>query len=348
MADERAHPEVLDLCPPALDAPTGSVRVLYVAGIGRSGSTLLCRALGAVDGFVGTGELMRIIARGIGTGDLCSCGAPVRQCGLWSEVWRRVEAVEPGFDYERLDRARHRVTESAEFLRYFVLKRLPEDLAADLDEYRRFLSVLYRAVADVTGARVVVDASKNLMFARLLTETPGLDVSILHLVRDSRGVAHSLAKRQPRPGTHGRDEHFRQFGPVLGSILWSTAQITTETFRSKAAGFARLRYEDFVMDPGLALAEVIGQLYPALVPDQIAHVDRRTLLLGEDHLIASNPNRSSRGAVELREDVGWRHNMGALRRWTVTAMTFPLLLRYGYRTLPTPGRATSPVGIAAP
>lgn len=349
MADDRGDhsvPDTLASGAPVIDTRSGNVPVLYIAGIGRSGSTLLCRALGAVDGFVGTGELMRIVARGIGTGDLCSCGTPVADCALWSRVWQRIESVQPGFDFPRLERARHRVTESADFLRYFVLRKLPDDLAADLDEYRRFLSVLYRAVRDVTGARVVVDASKNLMFARLLTESPGLDVSILHLVRDSRGVAHSLAKRQPRPGTQGRDEHFRQFGPVLGSILWSTAQITTETFQSTVSDFTRVRYEDFVADPGPVVTDVIERLYPEMVPERLAHVDRRALLLDGDHLIASNPNRAARGAVELREDVGWRREMSGVRRWAVTALTFPLLYRYGYRTLPTAGPATSRVGVA--
>ncbi|MFP5380248.1 MAG: sulfotransferase, partial [Vicinamibacteria bacterium] len=264
------------------DVPSAEpVRVLYIAGIGRSGSTLLCRALGSVEGFVATGELMRIVDRGVGKGDLCSCGTPVRECRIWAAVWQRLTRVTPAFDFPKLEHTRHRVTESAEFLRYFVLDP-PADLARDLDEYRRFLSALYRAVRDVTGARVVVDASKNLMFARLLTETPGLDVSVLHLVRDSRGVANSLAKRQPRPGTNGRHEHFRQFGPVLGSILWNTAQITTERIQARASGWTRLRYEDFVADPEPVLLEALQALYPAYAPRQLAHVERRALRLGED------------------------------------------------------------------
>lgn len=41
------------------------VRVLYIAGIGRSGSTLLARALGEVDGFVAAGEVMHFFGRGL-------------------------------------------------------------------------------------------------------------------------------------------------------------------------------------------------------------------------------------------------------------------------------------------
>jgi hypothetical protein len=82
---------------------------------------------------------------------------------------------------------------------------------------------------------------------------------------------------------------------------------------------------------------VLRQVHPADVPEAIRHVNGHSIQLGVDHLIASNPNRSRRGAVELREDIAWQE-MSAPRRWLVSALTFPLLLRYGYRALPTPPR----------
>ena len=313
------------------------VSVLYIAGIGRSGSTLLCRTLGAIDGFVATGELMRIVDRGIGTGDDCSCGTPVTDCELWGPVLRHLHQHHPDFDMAQLEATRKQITEGWGFLPYLFLREKPEAMARRLEDYRRFLVALYRSIRAVTGARVIVDASKNLMFARMLTETPGIRVSILHLVRDSRGVAYSLMKKQPRPGTRGRQEHFRQFGPLLGPILWSTAQITTERLRSQAAAFVRVRYEDFVALPSETVRRVLREIHPADTPERIGHVNGRSIQLGGDHLIASNPNRSRRGLVELREDVAWRE-MSAPRRWLVSALTFPLLWRYGYRALPTPPR----------
>ena len=328
---------------PAQPSNSEDVSVLYIAGIGRSGSTLLCRTLGAVDGFLATGELMRIVDRGVGTGDDCSCGTPVAACDLWGAVLSHLEAAHPGFDLRWLDATRKQVTESWGFLPYLFLRHKPEEMAGDLNEYRRFLLALYRSIRAVTGARVIVDASKNLMFARMLTETPGIRVTVLHLVRDSRGVAYSLMKKQPRPGTFGRQEHFRQFGPVLGPILWATAQITTERFRSRAASYVRVRYEDFVADPSVTVRRVLDEAYPTVAPDHVGHVNGRAVHLGMDHLIASNPNRSCRGAIELREDTTWQREMSAARRWIVSALTFPLLLRYGYRAVPTVRRAVRPV-----
>lgn len=316
------------------DIATDPVRVLFIAGIGRSGSTLLCRTLGSVEGFVATGELMRIMDRGFRNGDLCSCGTAVGDCGIWRDVLDDLTRRRPDFDLERLERVRKRITEGWEFLRYLFLPEHLSGFERDLPDYRAFIAELYRSIRAVTGARMVVDASKNLLFARMLTETPGVDVTFLHLVRDSRGVAHSLAKKQERPGTCGRHEHFRQHGPVLSSILWNTAHVMTGVVGRRAARVVRVRYEDFVAAPSRTVNLILDYLDTPRRLDAAAHVDGTSVRLGVDHLIASNPNRSRRGVVELREDDAWRREMPALRRWVVTAMTLPLLRKYGYHVLP--------------
>jgi hypothetical protein len=44
-----------------------------------------------------------------------------------------------------------------------------------------------------------------------------------------------------------------------------------------------------------------------------------------------NPMRLETGHVQLRLDEAWRTDMRVMDRATVTALTWPLLLRYGYR-----------------
>lgn len=319
------------------------VRVLFIVGIGRSGSTLLCRTLGSVEGFVATGELMRIMDRGLNNGDLCSCGEAVAECGVWREVFADLRRRRPDLDLARLERMRKRITEGWEFLKYLFLPEPMSGFERDLPEYRAFITELYRSIRAVTGARMIVDASKNLLFARMLTEAPGVEVTFLHLVRDSRGVAHSLARKQERPGTHGRSEHFRQHGPLLSSILWNTAHITTGVVGRRAPRLLRVRYEDFVAAPSRTINRILDDLETPRRAEDAAHVDGTSVRLGVDHLIASNPNRSRRGLVELREDDAWRREMPPLRQWIVTAMTLPLLRRYGYQVLP--GRNGSARGV---
>ena len=49
------------------------------------------------------------------------------------------------------------------------------------------------------GADVVIDSSKHVSTALVLRHVPGIDLRIVHLVRDSRGVAYSWTKEVARP-----------------------------------------------------------------------------------------------------------------------------------------------------
>ena len=69
------------------------VQVLYIAGTGRSGSTLLAGILGQVDGIFNAGEVRYIWDRGLLANRLCGCGRQFRDCPVWDEIL--VEAGSP-------------------------------------------------------------------------------------------------------------------------------------------------------------------------------------------------------------------------------------------------------------
>ena len=63
------------------------VKVLYVAGLGRSGSTILANTLGQVEGFFSGGELNFIWKHALIENRLCGCGRPSRECPFWGPVF---------------------------------------------------------------------------------------------------------------------------------------------------------------------------------------------------------------------------------------------------------------------
>src|SRR5580692_3233646 len=76
-----------------------STVVLYIAGTGRSGSTLLASLLGEVDGVFSAGEVRYLWQRGLAESRLCGCGVPVRECLIWSRVLAEsghLDSPEPG------------------------------------------------------------------------------------------------------------------------------------------------------------------------------------------------------------------------------------------------------------
>src|SRR5262245_3149749 len=68
---------------------TDPLKVIYISGIGRSGSTLLGRVLGHAPGFAPLGEGYGIWTRGVEQNEPCSCGARFRECPLWQDVYQQ-------------------------------------------------------------------------------------------------------------------------------------------------------------------------------------------------------------------------------------------------------------------
>jgi hypothetical protein len=62
------------------------IRVVYITGFGRSGSTVLNITLGQHADVIATGELGNLSRRVWHSDEYCSCGARVRSCPFWSAV----------------------------------------------------------------------------------------------------------------------------------------------------------------------------------------------------------------------------------------------------------------------
>jgi Sulfotransferase family len=195
------------------------------------------------------------------------------------------------------------------------------------DELLAVLERLYLAVRQHTGCRVIVDSSKAPLYGKLLAAIPAIDLHVVHLVRDPRATAYSWLRHKRLPD-FGDERLMQRQRPLKSCVLWTLWQTMSELLMSPPAHYLRLRYEDFVRDPAASVRRVlalVGEDPPAL-PFESA----RAVRLATGHSVSGNPNRFATGSVELRPDSEWVGGMRAADRALVTAVTWPLLLRYGY------------------
>lgn len=301
--------------------------VVYLGGFGRSGSTLVERVLGAADGWVNVGELVDL-ARSVAPGDeRCGCGEPFSRCPLWTEVGRIAFG---GWTPDLLGRlsALHRGAARQRHLPGLLRPR--RTTPRPLRELHEAWSRIYAAVAQVTGASVVVDASKGPALGKALAGAPDLDLRILNVVRDPRAVAWSWSQQVERPhATAGSAEMWR-IPPRRAAAQWSALQLEMAAIAGVGGTpSARLRYEDFVADPVASLVAATTALGVPLAPADLPVVDGR-LVLAPSHGLSGNPSRFRSGAIELRSDDRWTTAMPTRDRAVVTALTLPMLATYGY------------------
>jgi len=195
-----------------------------------------------------------------------------------------------------------------------------------LKPYAEAVGRIYRAVAAVAGAALVVDSSKHASTAAMLRHVPGIDARIVQLVRDPHGVAWSWSKTVERPDATDGVSLMARVGPARIAARWQSYNALLSLVRSNGGV---LRYEDFVDRPEHATRRLLalGGLEPAELPQ---FTGPRTVVLDIDHTVAGNPLRFRTGELEIRADDEWRRAMPRAKRTLVGAMAFPSSLRYRY------------------
>lgn len=305
-----------------------SVQVLYIAGSVRSGSTVLDKLLGELDGFFSTGEIAYVWERGLLENWLCGCGVRFRDCPVWAAVLRAAFGEPLGVEPREMMALQRRVTRIRRVPHVLRASRRGTPEALGLGSLPANLDRLYRAIRDTTGSRVIVDSSKIPAYGYVLGSLPGIDLRVVHLVRDSRAVAYSWMRKKAQPD-RGEDGDMHRTGPLAGAVLWSIWNAMAEAlWTSVPERYLRLRYEDFVRDPAVALRRI--QRWMGAEPSDLPFLGGRVATLGVSHTVAGNPNRLDTGSVPIRPDAEWSSRMARRDRVLVTGLTWPLLRRYGY------------------
>jgi sulfotransferase family protein len=315
--------------PAAPPASGGPVRVLFIGGLGRSGSTLLDRMLGQLGGVWSVGELVHVFERGVEENNLCGCGERFRDCAFWRRVG---EEAFGGWD--RLDLAGVLALKRAvDRNRYVPLMCLPALWPPYRERLRRYLDLLerlYRAVRRVAGRTLIVDASKHASHAFLLRRMRGLDLRVVHLVRDSRGVAFSWAKLLRRLEVADGEALMATEAPVRMGARYLAFNSLFHLLRRLGVPTVLLRYEALVRQPTAELVRVLDHAGRPAAGGELGFVGDGWVELGTSHALAGNPMRFRQGRVPLRLDEEWRAKMPRRHRLLSAGSTWPLLLRYGY------------------
>ncbi|MEV7226897.1 sulfotransferase [Polymorphospora sp. NPDC051019] len=305
------------------------VRVLYLAGSGRSGSTLLTTVLGQLDGCFAAGELRYLWQRGILDNRPCGCGAPFAECPLWTRVVAALPAADAGRIAAGL-RTRLRMRGLPGLLRRHRAGRTA--VPAHPDD--AVLAALYTALAEAVGPAgpagpVIVDSSKLPPYGALLDGLPGIDLRVLHVVRDPRATAFSWRRRRSLDGVPG--DRLMSRPPVWkAALLWSVWNAATLRLWGRRAPdrYLRVRYEDFVADPAGTTARIAG--FAGLDAGELPFTGPGEVRLAATHSVAGNPSRHRTGPVPITDDTEWITGLSRPGYLVASAVTAPLLRRFGY------------------
>ena len=313
---------------PETEATEPRIRVLYVGGWGRSGSTLLDRMLGQIPGFCSLGEVREIWQSGLQQNRPCGCGVPFRSCPFWTDVGERAFG-----GWDRVDPARAwRLWWT--FDRPWALPLLMAPARAlpsmpKLNAYLRLLRRLYLAAARASGATVLIDSSKLVTHALLARRVPEVDLRFVHLIRDSRAVAFSWGKRIQDRATQGAPIYMERYSPASSAIRWLLYNEPARLMRSLGP-YRLVRFEDLMADPRTEVRKLVQGIGGTAASPDLSFIGDGQVVLQTNHTVDGNPMRFAVGPVPLRPADEWEDGLSAAGRWSVTALTLPRLRSYGY------------------
>ena len=308
---------------------TDPVRLLYICGAGRSGTTLLGHLVAGLPDVRFLGEAYYLADRGLAENRACGCGAAFARCGFWQEAMRRAfggaEAAR-----RRLPVGRRRWMANLRYLRDRLLGRRGAGPFAGFEQMAVYAAAV--GVGDGVDAPLVVDSSKNAFYGYALAQSGAYDLRAAHVVRDPRGVVHSWRKTLRLPDVRDREEFMPRYGVVKGALYWMFMNLTAEALLHRRGRYVRVAYEDLVSDPVATLGRLATFLRRPM-PVAAAAADPT-----RSHCLSGNPLSFRQGEITVRPDVEWHGGLPRRDAWLVTVLTLPLLLRYGYPLIP-PGPA---------
>ncbi len=308
-------------------SPDAPLRVLYIGGCGRSGSTILDTLLGNHPDMESVGEASHIVTNAwLRENAYCACGNVGRDCDFWRKVYRqwglRVGPVDLA-DYV----ATAREIESR--LRLPVTQRQLAAGDSKHVEYARLTVGLLAAIRDTSGAEIVVDSSKTASRALALSMVEGVDLRLIHMVRDCRGVLWSGKKRFRKDDRAGISKSDGGKSIPHTMKIWTVANLVTDQLRRRLprGRSIRLRYEDMMAHPHGELRRIGDLVEMDLEPLAAAVAGGQPMSVG--HTIAGNRVRMS-GSVQLRSDVEWMEKLTWREQAACWSLVGWLMKAYGY------------------
>ncbi len=311
-----------------VQAHRGTIRIAYVMGYGRSGSTLLDVMLGSHPDITSVGEVS-YLSEWLNENKRCACHQPIRQCDFWCSVTRQYDRV-LGARNAALKREVEVRVESRRALPRLVSGRLSKRTVA---AYRKLQTALFEAVSSVADDRIIVDSSKSVQRTDgrclALQRFTDFDVRAIYLVRDGRAVTWSALKG---PGTS--DVSYREL-PLFLRGLWTITDWTITnlicllmTRWLKPGSVLRVRYEDLVRDPQGELMRIGDFMWTDLrcVSDMIGSGQP----IAPGHNVGGNRMRFA-SAIRVREDRDWRDKLPWIYKVLFWSIAWPVARGLGYR-----------------
>ena len=283
------------------------MKLFYILGRGRSGSTYFERRLADALGATMLGEA-RLWPDCYRDDHVCGCGETKTACPFWSAVLESLpnrDTAESAF--------RKTIGRSA-----LLMLLLPRKVADYMfPGVRSEVHNFYAHLSKTHEISSAIDSSKNPSYGLIVDGAEGVDMTVIHVVRHPLGVVYSWKRQRTRTQDAAL---YRARKPLFVAALeWTASNFLAEVMKWRTSSpTITVRYEDLGSEKTEALLQKLQ-----------AETAAGTLSSQQDknHAMSGNPGNAARQSV-FSEDSEWRTGLSLFEKIIYGAVTYPVFILY--------------------
>lgn len=278
-------------------------------GAGRSGTTLLATLLGNSEHIVTLGEMHQFLDYLL-ENKPCSCGQQLPDCEFWKPVLEKIKAAYTTTQLAAFNKANKRLESHSQIIGSLLFRD---------KKYQAFQKDLFTYIGQVHNSPLYLDSAKYISRGVQLAKTPGIDIKIVYVVRDVRGIIHSFKKKVQTSKS-----------PLSAIVYYSTINsfglLAQWVLGRKKV--MRLRYESLMSQPENSLRELSKFIGEDLSKVTQKLQDNEPFTM--PHIVGGNRLKANK-RIKLSPDFAWKKSQSRPTQILYYLLTLPILFIFKYR-----------------
>lgn len=277
-------------------------------GAGRSGTTALATFLGSNKDILTIGEMHQFFEH-IEENKRCACGDHLETCRIWSGVLQNLpeDFIEKAADY-RSYCARFEYHSS---LIDYITNRFSNE---ESEKYLYIAETVFTAISKANDQKYLLDSAKYIGRAIGLGRSDKINLRIIYVIRDVRGVIHSFSKNVQSP----RNPLSTIFYYLMVNIAAEFIYICTPKNK-----IIKIKYEDFVEEPLAQLERLEGFLELDLEDIKNNIINNRHFNMC--HIIGGNRLKTNK-SIYLEKHISWKSEFSSFKKYIYYILASPIML----------------------
>tara|TARA_B110000263_G_C15251289_1_gene484225 strand:- start:490 stop:1335 length:846 start_codon:yes stop_codon:yes gene_type:complete len=279
-------------------------------GAGRSGTTALATFLGNNNEIQNIGEMHQFFEY-LEERKECSCGDQLQKCEFWDN-----KISNNLIQSSTKNRILSEKFESHSSIVKHILQLFSKK---EIEEYIEIHQQLLNTIQLDSEKTTLLDSSKYIGRALALDKLENIDLKVIYVVRDLRGVINSFSKNVQ---TSKSPLSTIVYYLVVNSVSEFVAKIL---LRKKVV---KIRYEDLVNNPLQVFSRLETFLKLDLTDVKNKIIDKQPFSLG--HIVGGNRLKKNK-EIYFRKDVSWEDKFSFLERVSYYILAFPIMFLNRYK-----------------